>query len=431
MQVSAQVFSVILSLAVTLALSSRHAEALPYTWAWHWDPPLTGRELLLELEFKTNKQVRGIYAADPEGGSVRLLIPGGERAVWSPRRNYISYLMGDELRITRRDGKSDEYYDWAVRSDFENPHEPSLVWAPNEAGFARVVHSLFGRDVIELHEPLRPEEPLWTDEYTTSLSCITIYDPLGKAPPEDPLFRPSYNSPTFSPDGKMACEIYPAKPLGRSESRIYVVEFRTLKEVPRDGSNPNLLLKKRLTDWPPGTIELQPLWSPTGEWIAFLGAELKPMDWARIARQSFVDTYVCAWPGKEIFKLNFGLEVMIPRNGGRQWAGRDLQSEDRVGNLIAVEWSPDGKRLLLKQPDEAMYPIYVAQWNGKDWEAKYLRETRGRQCVFGPDSRWVATVDGADRPTYSEDMVFITNVDSSDTKQVKLPPGCRVLWMDW
>jgi len=369
--------------------------------------------MLLELEFKTNKQVHGVYAVDVlSGGMPRLLIPNGERPVWSPRRNYIGYIMDDALRFVRRNNQNDVWFDPYLSYDRDVAIAPPIVWFPHESGFAYVEHLGLEETRLWICPPHSPE-PLWTEEAVGGVGPIPDGGPPQpeEGDPESELFRPCFNSPSFSPDSDMACEIYPRRPFMRGKSRIYIVQTGV------KGVWVNLLPKRRLTDLGPGTFELQPLWSPNGQWIAFLVGEQKSTN---------LKTFVTTPKGRPLTCLMF------------HWTGSSLETWGELASNEAeadyydfspVEWSPDGHRLLLTRGPLRF--LFVVQRSGDSWVAKEIGQA-DRQAVFGPNHQWVAAIRGAERPVFSRDVVTVYNIDDpEETTTVKLPPGCRVLWMDW
>ena len=74
---------------------------------------LAGRDGLISF---TTQQ--GIDVSNPDGSNLRLLIPGGRDAAWSPRGNLIAYVDANSVL-------------WVARADGAHPRRISL---PNEEG---------------------------------------------------------------------------------------------------------------------------------------------------------------------------------------------------------------------------------------------------------------------------------------------------------
>jgi len=88
---------------------------------------LKGNEILLELCGESEKFPHGIYALDPfaPNPKPRLLVKGGRRPIWSPRRRFVAYLRNDNLWIIDRKGN----FTWMWDSFLSNLgfHDPPVV----------------------------------------------------------------------------------------------------------------------------------------------------------------------------------------------------------------------------------------------------------------------------------------------------------------
>lgn len=99
--------------------------------AYKWT--LKGREILVEMETRSGKMPHGIYAIDPfNPKKPQLLIPGGERPVWSPKKNFFAYIKDQYLYIVRRDGKEEVNVAWSVPDSGMHFHDPPVRWSLDE-----------------------------------------------------------------------------------------------------------------------------------------------------------------------------------------------------------------------------------------------------------------------------------------------------------
>ena len=172
-------------------------------------------------------------------------------------------------------------------------------------------------------------------------------------------------SPTFSPDGKT---ILFANRIGDGPTTLWTVDTT--------GKNPNLLYSG------PSTIVAVD-WSPKGDQIAFAMSVDKP------------DAY-------EIFLMN-------PDGSNLRQLTRGLPG---IGG--SVDWSPDGKSLLIyagAPGDKNIFLIDVAA----ETAAQLTNGGNNGSPVFSPDGQWIAFIslrnnDQAD--------IFIMRPDGSDVRQI-------------
>ncbi|MGE5374655.1 MAG: hypothetical protein ACM3XO_06315 [Bacteroidota bacterium] len=172
-------------------------------------------------------------------------------------------------------------------------------------------------------------------------------------------------SPTFSPDGKT---VLFANRTGDGPTSLWTVGI--------DGKNPNLLYTGSST-----IVAVD--WSPKGDQIAFVMAVDKP------------DAY-------EIFLMN-------PDGTNARQLTRGLPG---IGG--SVDWSPDGKSLLIyagPPGDKNIFMIDVAA----ETAAQLTNGGNNGSPVFSPDGQWIAFIslrnnDQAD--------IFIMRPDGSDVRQI-------------
>jgi hypothetical protein len=167
---------------------------------------LKGNEILLELCGENEKFPHGIYALDPFAPTLklRLLVKGGRRPVWSPKRRFVAYLRDDSFWIIDRKGK----FTWMRDSFLSNLgfHDPPVVWTWKEGFFVVWRISSWGGTVI-YHSDEAPKEG---EEWHPFAPLVIM--PLKRRLPEKPIPDRGiiqwdelfcFNNPTASPDGKM------------------------------------------------------------------------------------------------------------------------------------------------------------------------------------------------------------------------------------
>ncbi|MFA0753671.1 MAG: hypothetical protein IMHGJWDQ_001450 [Candidatus Fervidibacter sp.] len=319
---------------------------------------LNGNEILLQLDSLDSKYPSGIYACDPFGPDKKfhLLVPGGERPVWHPKRKFFAYLKGQSLCFANYQGKEMEYSNSFGDSDL-NFYDPIVIWSyqkGNMTNFAIIErNSPFG-SLVYLETLVDKKILQGKVEYADVHAGVFIV-PIPQQVKEKKMLVKSVdllttNNPTFSPDGKyMAAEVYPAgMDLRRYQSRIMVFRFPEAQEEP-DLSSFFLAAVfagpgRRLTSLTGNNCELMPIWSPTGEWIAFTFVDLD---------SGFVAPVVVRPNGSDMTML-LPKEMMTtwPSDKWRPigtwlakaWDERPSPPCDwGFPHITPVEWSPDGK----------------------------------------------------------------------------------------
>ncbi len=409
----------IVSIVFLLINSTMTEKKRTYSWT------LKGSEILIEMETRSGKMPHGIYAIDPfNPKKPRLLIPGGERPVWSPKKTFFAYMKDEYLYIVRRDGKEETRAGFCVPDNGLHFFDPPVRWM-NEDTFVTVDRNREFGSVVCISSAILPLK--------------RYVDPRkNKIKWEDIL---TTNNPTFSPDGKfMAAEVYPAAPmdLQRSKSRIMIFRFPERGETPVIGWYGGVHVfigpGNRLTSLSGEISELMPLWSPTGEWIAFTLCNLDKGYVAPVAirpdgrEMTFLlpPKPFTLWPSKEWFPI--GVEPLQ-----KAWIDGPPMGP-ALGmwgfpHIFAVEWSPDGKYLLLNQ-DEKFSFLAVAKWQDGRWWGRGGGGSMGnvRFAVWG-EGPWFAYVLGF-RPT-PNDIIYVCNIETLEV--IMLIPGSDAVirWMDW
>lgn len=433
--------SEILLVGVVLLMAIIHIGSGETKRQYSWK--LTGKEILLQLEHRGGKEPPGIYAVNPfdDDDQLRLLISGGERPVWSSKRNFIAYIKGDWLYIVRRDGSEEVEVAWCVADGDYHFHDPPVVWDWEE-GFDIVErNTAFGSVVSRGLGPLKELKSLKEIKWIGVLSGGVM--PLPRRLGMDELPRWSEllttNNPTFSPDGNfMAAEVYPAPmDLRRGQSRIFIFGsaqqeeyelwwFAPPQAFPRPG--------RRLTSLSDNSCELMPLWSPTGEWIAFTLVSLEKGFVAPVVIHPdgsgmimLLPTEPCEyWPGKKWLPIGVEkLEKAWDERAG--WAPLSWGYPD----ICAVEWSPDGKYLLLNS-GRRFDALMVAKWeDGKWWGRGTWGQSWVRFATWGPEGPWFAFVPGRRPSLERAEMIIVKNVETLAEIDIHLDPDLVVRWMNW
>lgn len=407
-----------------------------YSWR------LTGEEILLQLEHRRGKQPSGIYAINPfkRGDKLRLLIPGGERPAWSPTRKFFAYLRDEWLCVVRSDGSEEGKIAYSLADSEYYFLDPTVIWGWNDE-YAVVERNLaFGSKVLVGHgtaEYYMDPESSPTPEPGTFV--IPLSKPTSLTGEREPIMWTDLmntNNPTFSPDGKyMAMEVYPGPmDLKRGQSRILIYEFLT--DEPDTEEWWFLLARcfkgkgRRLTSLTGDECELMPLWSPTGEWIAFTLVNLKEGFVAPVVVRPDGSDMTMLLPKDRFWPSNKWVPIGVwLTEAWRRYATSPYDWGDP--HITPVEWSPDGKYLLLNE-GERFSSLIVAKWEGGKW---YWRGAWGvlsqvRFATWGPKGPWFAYIAGK-RPSEEGDCIELINVETLEHILLPLDPNLAVKYMDW
>lgn len=402
---------------------------------------LNGKEILLQIVSVNSKYPSGIYACDPFSSDkkLRLLITGGERPVWHPKRKFFAYLKGESLWFANCQGKEMEVSYSYGDSDL-NFYDPTIIWGHKVLAVIER-NSAFG-SLVRVEGVIEEEVLHGKVEYSGVQPGVFVV-PLPRQVKglEEVKFVDlmTTNNPTFSPDSKyMAAEVYPAgMDLKRYQSRIMIFKF------PKEQEEPDLswfflssVFKsfRRLTFLTGNNCELMPIWSPMGEWIAFTFVDLdkgfvapvvvRPdgSDMTMLLPQEMMTT----WPSDEWIPIGTWLteawdeQAHPPYNWG-------------FPHIIPVEWSPDGRYLLLNYGKRFTF-LMVAKWEGGRWWGRGTWGVMGvswlRFAVWGPKGPWFAYV-SEHRPSLDGEEIILKNVETLEEISVILPRGLLIKWMDW
>ena len=431
-----------LLLGVGLRVMNSSPAILGKTAKWS----LNGNEILLQLDSLSSKYPPGIYACDPfdPDKKLRLLIAGGERPVWHPKRKFFAYLKGQSIYLANYKGKEMERCGSFGDSDLYF-HDPPIIWAPQVnrgvIDLAAIERSSTFGSVVWVGSELEEEVLQGKVEYMGPVIGAHVI-PLSQRRVIGERIKSvellTTNNPTFSPDGKyMAAEVYPAPmDLRRYQSRIMIFRYPEGEEEPDITwfflgavfAGPG----RRLTSLTGNNCELMPLWSPTGEWIAFTFVDLDSGFVAPVVvRPDGSDMIMLlpkepmtTWPNDEWIPIGTWLTKAWEEDASPTWG---------FPHLTAVEWSPDGRYLLLNQGKRFTF-LEVAKWeNGKWWgrgAGGVMGSTWVRFATWGPKGPWFAYVIGQ-RPSLEGEKIILKNVETREEVIFPLPPGLMIRWIDW
>ncbi len=97
-----------------------------------------------------------------------------------------------------------------------------------------------------------------------------------------------------------------------------------------------------------------------------------------------------------------------------------------------MEWSPDGKYLLLKEGKRSTF-LMVTKWEGGRWWGRGTWGLKGsswaRFATWGPKGPWFAYVMGH-RPSLDGEEIILKNVETLKEMKLLLPQGLMIKWMD-
>lgn len=408
---------------------------------------LNGNEILLQLDSLDSKYPPGIYACDPfsPDKELRLLITGGERPVWHPKRKFFAYWKGQSLYFANCQGKEMEYSDSFGDSDL-NFYDPVVIWTYQEGNVTNFAvierNSPFG-SLVHVEGLLEEEVLRGKVEYLGVQPGVFVVPlprqvKIGESVKSVDLL--TTNNPTFSPDGKyMAAEVYPAgMDLRRYQSRIMIFRYPEAQEEP-DLSWFFLAATfvgpgQRLTSLSGNNCELMPIWSPTGEWIAFTFVDLEKGFVAPVVvRPDGSDMTMLLpegkmtwWPSDKWIPIGTWLTEAWDESPQPPYSWGDP-------HITAVEWSPDGRYLLLNE-GKRFTVLMVAKWeNGKWWGRGtwgVMGSTWLRFATWGPKGPWFAYVWGH-RPSLEGERIILKNVENLKEINLFLQPGLLIRWMDW
>lgn len=417
---------------------------------------LTGQEILLELADPQGEYPPGIYAWNPfTSGDApvrpRLLITGVHHPTWSPHHKRLIFEYAGDIGIADTEGNMARLQP-ALPPYLRATTDSPIQW--EEKGISINVMRSNGWGSKVLLSPLSEDIPvqdlkssyekIFRLSYIPIIPLLKPYDGLledGKMQWTDLL---TTNNATISPDGRfMASEVYPASPmdLQRSQSHIQIFELmnsnvptargriQSTKGSPKEtqaarkwfvndlAMPPMKGQGKRLTSLGEGMVELRPVWSPSGNWIAFTVVNLK---------EGYMLPYVVRPDGKDLTPL----ATQHSSKGDKQAGTITAWGSPHI---MALKWSTDGQYLWLSRGDEWEAGIAIAHQEKGQWLVNEVESITGGN--FGIlykafNGTWVAWIEDNGRP---EKVIEVRNAEKPEVKTLdwKIRRGVEVLWMNW
>jgi serine/threonine-protein kinase len=250
-------------------------------------------------------------------------------------------------------------------------------------------------DSVPVLEKVLLDSTRSTVQYTFSSSGLLVYIPGGDTARSipvlvdrqgtvDPLPVPAqiYGKPSLSPDGtRLAIAVQAGD---KRDVYIYDVATGRPTRLTLDGNNG------------------QPVWTPDGERIVFVGSTQgqekralfsKPVDGSDDAKLLYSSLYgpvpsvPCSWsPDGELLTFygihHVGLSEDI-------WVIRveDTGEPELIVGTEATEWgasfSPDGRYIAYVSDRDAKFQVYVQPYPGKDW-VRQISDDFGEEPIFSP-----------------------------------------------
>ena len=273
---------------------------------------------------------RAIYSINPQGGILQRLVTD-TRALsfptWSPDGGSIAY--GTNL------GGSPDIYVMDVGTNthrqltFDGSRDLWPSWSPNGTWIAFVSERTGSRDIYTIDangehvgrltnkggssRPAWAPDSRWiafvsTQENEVGIPNSTLFVVNAEGKRLRRLARVSGTHCTWSPDGKQIAFIANA-PAGGLE--VFSIDV--------DGKN-----LRQLTELDPGSLIFQPVWSPSGEWIAYILTEV-PKGLGLV-------------PILHIFTRSV-ISVVNTVEVGR---GKPIEATKGLVSLGSLDWVPDG-----------------------------------------------------------------------------------------
>ncbi len=462
-----------IALGFTMAVSSI-AGCQPSTVfdrAAPFDGPLTGREMLVQLEDPSGKRPSGIYALDPfaENPEPKLLFRNGERPVWNPAHTYFAYLNLGSVFVARTDGRA-----WCVLSPLSTrwdralrAPEAQLRWTADGTLLAVAVSDRIGQFTYLVMQtaPELPEDEAAVDWVLLPLPpVLALRKPISEHYATDVewsdllIVRDMDYAPNSSGIVVQEAPFLPYG-LGNEHSKLYTYRSRSKAERKEHqtcfadtGMSSAWWKPERLTGLPDTVTEMAPQWSPDGEWVAFTAVNPEE-SWAGafVARP---DGSGCIglWPpanaeGENVW-LPPGPLPSVPFPAGWESNGWG-QSNERP-----VEWSDDGRYLLVEIQRHFKSEL-IAQGADMPSGGHFLAycqdgnwQLRAYSCRLSPGGSWPSIFDlvggravlgppvteGAlpSLAVYSPDSVAMrTAHDEGPGRTFDIGDSFRILWLDW
>lgn len=414
---------------------------------------LSGTEILLELHGTGGKAKSGIYALDESASQPKpvLLVEEGERPVWSPSRRYFAYMKEGYLWIAERTGRSVRIDELPVLH--LEPHMPPIQWSWQDGVFLVAKYDSVGTVscIVLGLEHLTGSSTTWHAFRTTPVLPLKHRVARGsgaKILSSDVL---AARRLSMSPDDMhMAAEVSPLAPLDllRNQAKILIYDQAANPDHMQDGlflfmdfaTGPG----RRLTRLGSEVAELNPLWSPKGDWIAFTAVHLD---------DGYVAPAVCRPDGSEYTEL---LPAKV-KNYTLTWPDSpkwlpvspvDTHDNPDQGHYAIscawgnphvwpVEWSEDGRYLLLCK-GARFTSLKLARYTEGKWEVGELGTVMsGGPLKYVPAGISFAALgppSSGGRVAFVPEpggSVLVLDKERSKRRQIDIPVGYTISWLDW
>lgn len=411
---------------------------------------LTGREILVEMMDPSGNKDNGIYAIDPFAENIepKLLIKNGHKPEWSPNHKFFVYIEGISLWMAQIDGSVLRISNGAISEININSYDPPVRWLQNGGYAIKYNFESLGTAIYPTSSIFNPPTDL------KNLNTQVFIPPMRhwKEPPVGAKLKwndiQAVRNVDMSPDGKhYVLQVAPLAPMDvrNNESKIYINDRAYNEDEVLKGWYTSVGMIKnpprRLTNLNDNICEINPMWSPDGEWIAFTVIHLD---------DGYMAPAVCKPDGT-------GYTELLPENSSqynssmwptdKKWYPASswdkiittpdiVNSEFRWGNpyAFAVEWSRDGKYLLLNAGDRFTTLVMAKNENGK-WLLSSMASISGsRESMAGiyyavlggntsDDSCWVAFSDRINTQLF--------NVATNQHKILSQGGNMIIRWLDW
>lgn len=455
-------------LVAALATAIRTYPA-PVEHYYRWQ--LTGEEVLLELEDGSGR--RGIYALDPFAKEAKpvLLIPGGKRPVWNHRRTLFAYYHGNsrDVWIARRDGYTFSLH-WPLHaSSIPKADDPPIHWTYSGNFYCLQRTARFGSVVGEVFclKPLPDNIDFRTWKRYAGADFgpwLVLAEPrdlsdignVEKVPWSEILVN---RAQSFSPDNRyIAVEIAPAAPLDMRREQAKILIYRnfyqntlthaseTRQEMFQKAASIEgpMEVGRRLTQLGDNITELNPVWSPDGNWIAFT-----VINWDKC----YMTAAVCRPDGSQYHELTPAEKPAKPARLTPQWVPVTMSPRESVSlfsfrtkrqwgypHAMPVGWTDDGKYLVISFSSMlSSNPLAVAKCENNEWFVR-LVPYAGPLSTTTPEDQLIAigpTKNGKYPVVVCEiggagfAVLDLLAKDLREQLWINVPEGLAVNWIDW
>jgi len=437
---------------------------------------LSGKEVLLEIECLENPAKSGIYTFNPfKENKPQLWLAGAHRPVWSRNRTVLAYEYNDFIYV-QKVHENNGIIVASLNYTSRNYNYPLLIMNENQGIiYPQTTSPEIKSDMVCLWREIYHIKPSRQDTSIQNTRSLWPFRPLPQFPRtaiSDKLNKRSMpkigRSVSFAPgEHQAAVAESPLSPFGSQNNytkiRIYTlgkigyvykqgvigaedIHYEKLKNRKLLGLFPPLVVEgencKRLTKLPDIVVEMEPIWSPDGKWIAFTTYD---------PRNRRSDVMVCKPDGSDIVILTKYVSSSGPYSPfGLKWFSAEKPDFENTSNIPysdlgindarALEWSQDSKSLLIARGFN-IDAYAVARLTSSHWDiSRWIREhelgtqyrSSYRRICFGPaniSGTWISYFEQRDNG--SQNIVVYNMTGDGSGKSCFVDQDMRVLWMDW